>query len=180
VQSAGSIQTLIVNQRIEDGVECMIECALWLGHQELAFRGHRDDHFPRLQTSAESLSDLLNEPYGNFNALLIMRVRAGDVKLRDHLELSPCNEMYTSHEAQNDFINIAGRQIQQQILDEARNSPYFAVLADSTIDLGSVDQMSIALRYSNRTDGSILEQLVDFVNVSASTTGKKTTYLYFE
>jgi Domain of unknown function (DUF4371) len=150
----------------------LIDCTVWLGRQDVAFRGHNDDQFPRLVTSAGSLSDLMSEPHGNFNALIIMRVHAGDTKLRDHLELSPGKEIYASHDSQNEYINITGGQIQQQILLEARESPFFSVLADSSIDLSARDNLALALRYISPV-GTIQESLVEVVNVSGSTTGSE-------
>jgi hypothetical protein len=126
--SAGTQYARATNERIEFGVESLIDCAVWLGRQDVAFRrGHEDNRFPRFLASAETLSDLMNEPYGNFNALIIMRVHAGDTRLRDHLELSPGHEIYAGWASQNEYISITGNQIQRQILVEARASPFFGL-----------------------------------------------------
>ena len=129
------------------------------GRQNMALRGHRDD------SQHYSSSNL-----GNFQALLNFRVDAGDTKLQEHFESGNKNATYRSKTIQNKLIKICGDQIRGKIVAEINNSscPIYSVLADEATDCGSIEQMSIVLRYVD-SDKEINERFIKFVKCEGVT-----------
>jgi len=95
---------------------------------------------------------------------------AGDTGLIEHLDQSPQNAIYGSSRMQNRIVDIIRENLQNQIIQETRRSPYYSILADTTQDEGKLDQMSLVLRYITEDD-EIVEQFLEYVDVSNSTTG---------
>ena len=129
------------------------------GRQNMALRGHRDD--------SQHYSS--SNP-GNFQALLNFRVDAGDTKLQEHFESGNKNATYRSKTIQNKLIKICGDQIRGKIVAEINNSscPIYSVLADEATDCGSIEQMSIVLRYVD-SDKEINERFIKFVKCEGVT-----------
>lgn len=116
----------------------IIKCLEFCGRQGIPFRGHRDD----------STSCSLNK--GNFNALLDMRIDAGDEILKRHLLEGPTNASYISKTTQNDLLECIGSFIQSHIVSEIKNQEghsYFAIEADEIRDISNLEQLGIAVRY---------------------------------
>lgn len=80
-------------------LQSIVETVIFLGRQGLSFRGHRDD------SPAVEEDPCAN--HGNFHALLLFRVQAGDRLLEDHLKTSAGNALYTKT-IQNELISICG------------------------------------------------------------------------
>lgn len=88
----------------------IIKCLEFCGRQGIPIRGHRDD----------STSCSLNK--GNFNALLDMRIDAGDEILKRHLLEGPKNASYISKTTQNDLLECIGSFIQSHIVSEIKKT----------------------------------------------------------
>jgi len=129
------------------------------GRQNMALRGQRDD--------SQHYSS--SNP-GNFQALLNFRVDAGDTKLQEHFENGNKNGTYRSKTIQNKLIKFCGDQIRCKIVPEINNSscPIYSVLADEATDCGSIEQMSIVLRYVD-SDKEINERFIKFVKCEGVT-----------
>lgn len=91
---------------------------------------------------------------GNFKDLLNFRVDAGDQVLENHLRTHGDRAKYTSHRVQNDLINICGKIIQENIVQEANNCEAFSLLADETADISGKEQLSVGIRYVQK-DGDV-------------------------
>lgn len=91
------------------------------GRQQIALRGHTDSE--------------PTENDGNFRCLLRFRANNGDIVLKEHLEMSDLNAMYTSPQIQNEIITIFGELIQSEIVKQISKSSFFSVLVDETTDL---------------------------------------------
>lgn len=48
---------------------------------------------------------------------------------------------------QNNFINICGKIIQDQLVDKINQAKCFSVLVDETTDISRVEQLSLCVRY---------------------------------
>ena len=83
-------------QKLRSIVETIVLC----GRQNIPLRGHRDNTLD-IECSESST-------HGNFRALLVFRVAAGDSILRDHLSTAARNATYTSADIQNQVIAILG------------------------------------------------------------------------
>lgn len=90
----------------------IIETVIFLGRQNIPFRGHRDDG--KLLNEASTTSSIVNE--GNFRELLRYRVQSGDKVLEQHLKDSNANATYISKNTQNQLIECCGELILEKIL----------------------------------------------------------------
>ncbi|KAL1421989.1 hypothetical protein MTO96_022522 [Rhipicephalus appendiculatus] len=85
----------------------IIKCIIFLGRQNIPFRGHRDDG-SLLEWSNEA-SSTSNE--GNFRELLRFRVSSGDAELRKHLASTSSRATYISKTTQNELIKCSGDEV---------------------------------------------------------------------
>ena len=95
---------------------------------------------------------------GNVKSLYEYRIEGGDEVLRDHLQNSPKNALYTSNRIQNDLIFLCEAQLRRELLtdmtetvDDRSELSYFAVIADETADISGTEQLSIGVRYVDMT-----------------------------
>uniref|UniRef100_H2ZYG6 TTF-type domain-containing protein n=1 Tax=Latimeria chalumnae TaxID=7897 RepID=H2ZYG6_LATCH len=109
----------------------LIDAALFLAQQGLAFRGHRE-------YSCGSQNE------GNYLQLLKLLAKY-DALLAQHIKTSKRNETYLSHHIQNDFIHALATEVLSAINHEVQEAKFFSVIVDSTIDIGHVDQFSLSL-----------------------------------
>jgi hypothetical protein len=133
----------------------IIKTIIFCGRQELALRG-TNEKGSVLQPD-ESSND------GNFRALLRFRIDAGDSLLKEHLNSSASNAVYTSPAIQNDIIGICGQVIQDELVRRVNSAKCFTVLADETTDIARTEQMSVCVRYIHMD--TLREDFLDFVPV---------------
>ena len=146
-------------QRNREILSSITKTVILTGRQNISLRGHRDD--------SQHYSS--SNP-GNFQALLNFRVDSGDTKLEKHFESGNKNATYRSKTIQNKLIKICGNQVREQIVAEINNSscPIYSVLGDEATDCGSIEQMSIVLRYVD-SDKEINERFIKFVQCEGVT-----------
>ena len=125
----------------------LIETMLFLGRQELSFREHRGESQQLYIRRAEGNGS-------NFCAALRLRLRAGDIVLKHHLDSSGSNSKYLSPMIQNEIIIISGSLICQRIVSEVEKSVQFSILADESADISTHEQLSISVWYFLRNDRS--------------------------
>ncbi|XP_025192606.1 uncharacterized protein LOC112592666 [Melanaphis sacchari] len=83
----------------------IVESLIFLGRQNIALRGHRDDG------SVNDLSDNPLENEGNFRELLKFKILSGDIVLENHLKNAEATATYISKTTQNTLISIIGNII---------------------------------------------------------------------
>jgi hypothetical protein len=71
--------------------------------------------------------------------------------------------MYTSPLMQNTIIDICGDIIQEEIIRKVNVAQCFAVLDDETTDAARVEQMSISVRYIDKSSQKLCEEFLEFV-----------------
>uniref|UniRef100_H2ZXZ6 DUF4371 domain-containing protein n=1 Tax=Latimeria chalumnae TaxID=7897 RepID=H2ZXZ6_LATCH len=131
----------------------LIDAALFLAQQGLAFRGHRE-------YSCGSQNE------GNYLELLKLLAKY-DALLAQHIKTPKRNETYLSHQIQNDFIHALATEVLSAIKHEVQETKFFSVIVDSTIDIGHVDQFSLSLRYVKAT-GQAVEHFITFHDLPGS------------
>ena len=132
----------------------LIRIIIHCGRQTNALRGHRE--------AIEDVSQQNNE--GNFRALVSLLVESGDEHLRDHIKNAPSHARYTSPQIQNEIISIIGDLIQERIIKGInKEGSLYAVLADETQDIATVEQLNICLRYVS--EGKIHEDFICFLDL---------------
>lgn len=137
----------------------IIKSIIFLGRQNIPFRGHRDDG---KLTTGESDS-VINT--GNFRALLKFRIDSGDVVLKEHLEGSTSRATYISKTTQNELINCCGRDILSKIIKRIQDARIFSVMFDETTDVSNKSQLSLIIRYT--LDKNIYESFIQFIDARA-------------
>lgn len=128
------------------------------GIQNIPIRGHNDSGRISISTPLEN--------DGNFRSLVRYRIDGGDQILKNHIENSAGNAMYTSPKIQNALIDSFSHLNQKKIIEDVTESQYFTILADETSDISQIEQFSLCIRYITHTKPySIKEDFLEFVPV---------------
>ncbi|XP_078679498.1 52 kDa repressor of the inhibitor of the protein kinase-like [Branchiostoma floridae x Branchiostoma belcheri] len=130
----------------------VLKCLELCGRQGFALRGHRDD------STADPFSNK-----GNFHALLQLRVDAGDVALKEHLDTCARNATYVSKTSQNQLLDCMKQFIQETIVHEIDSQEFgahFGIMADEVTDVSNWEQLGLLVRYTK--DGKPVERLLLF------------------
>ncbi|KAG1687021.1 Zinc finger MYM-type protein 1 [Nymphon striatum] len=112
--------------------------AIFLVSQNLALRGH-EEHL-----NAENYKNV-----GNFLALIKLVAQFDPLLAKHvpHAEQNPGSVSYLSPEIQNEFIHILASTVKSKLLSDIRKNKYYAILLDSTPDLGHREQLSQVIRF---------------------------------
>ncbi len=107
---------------------------------------------------------------GNFSVLVDL-IATYSPCLSDHLLNAAKNARYLSPKIQNEFISINGNLIRQGIIDECNKSLYWSVMADEVVDVSTVEQVSICIRYVRvkSEELEVCEEFVGFTSVPSTT-----------
>ena len=130
----------------------LIDSVIFLGKQELPFRGHDE--------SRESTNK------GNYVELLQF-VAERDKDFHYHLST---NKVFTgtSGKIQNDLITAIADVLVNEIKEEIKKAPFLAVMVDETTDVSNAAQLALMVRYV--TDTGVKERFIRFEDV---TSGKR-------
>ncbi|XP_065678112.1 uncharacterized protein LOC136093121 [Hydra vulgaris] len=145
----------------------IIKTIIFLGRNDIAFRGHRDDskYYPEIGETCKN-----NIGIGNFVELLNFRIEAGDKVLEHHIRSAPKNATYISKTTQNELIECCGKTIEEVLINKIKNSDYFSILCDGASDCSNVEQLSLVIRYID-CDNVICEDFLRFIECKSDTTG---------
>ena len=77
---------------------------------------------------------------GNFRACLRLRLLAGDIALKRHLESCPKNSHYMSWKIQNEIISVTGKLMRDVCVQDANASCFFSILRDGATDISVKEQ----------------------------------------
>lgn len=142
----------------------IIESLVFLGRQNIALRGHRDDG------SLNDFSDNPLENDGNFRELLKFKILSGDTVLENHIKNSEARATYISKTTQNTLISIIGNVILKNVLDKVHKAKYFSVIFDETTDISKTSQLVIVLRYVY--EKNICEDFIKFIDCHQNNYGQ--------
>ncbi|KAK1894454.1 Gamma-aminobutyric acid receptor subunit rho-2 [Dissostichus eleginoides] len=147
-------EMIMHNEKVNKNREILkrlIHCVIFLGKQELPFRGHDE--------SRESANR------GNYLELLTFLAEY-DPDLHYHLSTSKVF-IGTSSQIQNDLISAVAEVMGETIKEEISKAPFVALMLDETSDVSNAAQLSCVLWFV--TDSGVKERFVIFEDV----TGKK-------
>ncbi|XP_034401525.1 zinc finger MYM-type protein 1-like [Cyclopterus lumpus] len=144
-------ETKLHNDKVKKNREILkrlIDCVIFLGKQELSFRGP-DEH-----------EDSTNK--GNYVELLSF-VAEHDRDFHFHLST---NKVFTgtSGQMQNDLISAVAEAMGEEIRREINQAPFVGVIVDETTAVSNTAQLVLVLRYV--TDTGVKERFVRFVDVT--------------
>ena len=129
-------------KQIEDNRQRLIPIIQTVHHcgkQGIALRG--DDESGVLSLQEPIVND------GNFRACLRLRLQAGDIALKKHLESCPKNSHYMSWKIQNEIISVTGKLMRDVCVEDANASGFFSILCDGATDISVKEQMSVVARF---------------------------------
>ena len=135
-------KTIATNRHI---LKTIIDVLLLCSRQNIPIRGHTEDR-------------------SNFLAILGEFAKRDPV-LSDHLAARHTSRFtYLSPDIQNELIILLGNQVRESIVDSCRKAKFFAVIADECTDSSTKEQMSLCIRFLDKTDGCIevREEFVGF------------------
>ncbi|XP_065189566.1 52 kDa repressor of the inhibitor of the protein kinase-like [Sycon ciliatum] len=174
----------IQSQENEQKLKGILDCVIFCGKQNLAFRGHRNETLcvsvPDARTNSTthdesgdiSLTAADTNP-GNFISLLEFRANAGDASIiRDfHLHAGGAGHSvtYCSGKSQNELIDCCAEYIREELLKTIRAAPFVSILADEATDTANMEQMPIVVRYVSGYE--VKEEFLGFVNCDTGITG---------
>ncbi|KAL4085210.1 hypothetical protein QTP88_027069 [Uroleucon formosanum] len=138
-----------INRRI---LARMVHVVCYLGKQELAFRGHREN--------TESLNK------GNYLELLDLLAQEEQF-LKEHF-ISSFIFKGTSNTIQNYLIQCVTKVLNSKILKEIKSASFVSVQANETTDVSCRSQMSLIFRYV--IDQNIIERFIGIFDVSKDKT----------
>ena len=144
------ISTMVNNEQLERNryyVSSIIDIVHFLAANELPLRGC-DDKAPLATDDKEPESDDrddLRHSSGLFIKLFDFTMRK-DPALRDAFKTVPRNATYTSHDIQNEIIEIMACAVKDDIVNEIGSSMY-TIKVDGTRDPTGRENVSIVVRY---------------------------------
>uniref|UniRef100_A0A2S2P349 Repressor of the inhibitor of the protein kinase n=1 Tax=Schizaphis graminum TaxID=13262 RepID=A0A2S2P349_SCHGA len=171
------VNTSRMKQVIEnkERLKPIIESIIFLGRQNIAFRGHNDSG-NLFGENADKEIEESNSPVtnsGNFRALLKYRILSGDTILEKHLKSKTSKATYISPKIQNDIIECCKNYITEKIINEVNESKFYSIIFDETTDISHISQMSLVLRYVH--NNIVKENFVAFIDCHSYWYSKNTS-----
>jgi hypothetical protein len=155
LDSAHRTFILEYNEKVKSNREILkrlIDMTIFLGNQELAFRGHNEKEDSSNRGNYRELAEFLS---------------SYDPKFEEFLKSSSVFSGM-SKTIQNELIESVNYYITRKIESEIQNSVCFSWQIDETTDLSCRSQLSVVFRYTY--DGEIKERFLVFFDVSAGRT----------
>ena len=146
-------------------LKIILKAVLFCARQNIALRGHRDDsqHYMAGENPG-------NNP-GNFQELLKLMQDCGNSQLTKHFQEAPHNATYRSKTIQNEFINIAAKQIKDEIVKERNAAKEFSILADEACDVSCREQLALVIRFVDH-NSVIREEFLGYLHCADGTSGE--------
>ncbi len=76
----------------------------------------------------------------------LLRLRAEDNPLLGKW-LEHTWRKFTSHENQNEFLEVMSHIILRTLLGDIKNSPFLTIMADETTDVSNKEQLTLVIRW---------------------------------
>ena len=135
----------------------------------MPFRGHRED--------------AASHNKGLYRELVEFTAAAGDEVLKDHLENMSANATYLSPTIQNQMIEIVGQSVLEAVVVKVKEAGMFSVLMDETTDASHQEQLSVMVRFVDKTatvDTQVIKERLLGVVCATQTTGEALTELLLD
>nr|CAH7736446.1 unnamed protein product [Callosobruchus chinensis] len=140
----------------------IINTITFLGKQNIALRGHRED------SNITEPSTEVNR--GNLLEFIHHRIETcgEDLILKNHFESATSRKKYISPSIQNEIIKCCGDEIINTIVQKVTASKYYSIVFDETTDRSKISQMSIVIRYLDE-NCNIREDFLSFLDCHQET-----------
>lgn len=111
---------------------------------ELLSKAHREEKVAARYLARQGLA-LRGDADAESNLIQLLRLRADDKpQVMKWLERS--SRKYTSHENQNEMLEIMAHQILRKLLGLIQKSPFLAIMVDETTDVSNKEQLTLVIR----------------------------------
>ena len=153
------------NEEVKQNREMLkniVNAVLYLGRQEMAFRGHDESSTSLNQGNYRELL----KSYGKLDSVFDRRLHG---RLQE-AERCESGGVFTgvSSDVQNDVIECIDSVIEDQINKEVRECQFLSIQCDETMDVSTKEQLSIIIRLDRGYE--IVERFLKFSNVSRDRT----------
>ena len=139
----------------------IVESIIFLGRQNIALRGHRDD-------GPLTLESPINQ--GNFRELLRYRIKSDDSQFRIHMDQASSRATYISKTTQNEIIDCCGEEILSIVISRIQKAKFYSIMFDETTDISHTSQMTLILRYIH--EGVVREDFITFLDLHEELSNK--------
>ena len=147
--------------RTREAVATLVRSALFCARQSIALRGHREGK----HNAGDD--DCMNR--GNFVELCKF-VELANPKIAERSNATlPGNATYTSKQSQDEFLQAAATVIQKEIVEEIADAGMYAVIVDEARDNSCTEQMSVCVRYVQKSKCRIVESFLGFIPLNMLT-----------
>ena len=133
-------------QEARNILKIIISSVRFLARQDLALRGHDE---------------------ANSNLVQLIRLRAEDNPLLGKWLERSCRK-FTSHENQNEFLEVMSYMVLRKLLGDIHNSPYLMVMVDETTDVANKEQLTFVIRWVDESL-DVHEEFLGLYNLSSTT-----------
>lgn len=99
----------------------------------------------------------------NFQALLDLRLNAGDKVLRKRFQATAVNTEYLSVIQQNQLLDVCENTVREEMLMEVRESRFFSLITGDLVNFTSESHLPVFLRFVNQSK-IVREEFLDFVS----------------
>ncbi len=111
-----------------------------------------------------------NDSDGNFVQMVQLVARHNPI-LKEWLEKTserPYHVTYLSPKSQNEFIELLGETVKQEIIREIQSAPFYTIMADTTPDVSHKDILSLIIRFVDE-EGIPKERLLKVIEAKDKT-----------
>lgn len=140
-------QMSVEEKEYRDYLRSLFEILLMMGKQNIALKNDQVSEFGHVSN--------------NLQALLDMRMNAGDGVLRRRLQGTAVNSEYLSSTHQNQLLDICENTVREEILMEVRESRFFSIVTGDLVQIAGESQLPIFLRFVSQN--VLREEFLDFL-----------------
>jgi len=144
-------------------IKILIDIILYLGHHNIAFRGHKEDRRSTLKGNFRDLCSLLSK-YSPTLSNYIGQLEKMRLNKRSRYSFISCHR-------QHDLINSISKFIKLKIFNAIKKSKFFSISIVSAFGLSHKEQISFIFRYIDEDTLEIKERLLSLRD-TPKTTGK--------
>lgn len=140
-------QMSVEEKEYRDYLRSLFEILLMMGKQNIPLKNDQVSEFGHTSN--------------NLQALLDMRMNAGDEVLRRRFQDTAVNSEYLSSTHQNQLLDVCENTVREEILMEIRESRFFSIVTGELVEFADESQLPVFLRFVSQN--ILREEFVDFL-----------------
>lgn len=140
-------QMSVEEKEYRDYLRSLFEILLMMGKQNIPLENDHVSEFGHMSN--------------NLQALLHMRMNAGDEVLRRRFGDTAVNSEYLSSTHQNQLLDVCENTVREEILMEVRESRFFSIVTGELVEFADECQLPVFLRFVSQN--ILREEFVDFL-----------------